>query len=51
MAKKKKSGGTLGLVVALVVAMFILVPSFRVVVLDLLEPVLGELREVNPFGS
>ncbi|MFD7657744.1 hypothetical protein ACFV4N_27540 [Actinosynnema sp. NPDC059797] len=51
MASKSKSGGSLGLIVALAVAMFILVPSFRAVVLDLLEPVLGELREANPFGS
>jgi hypothetical protein len=45
MASKKKSGGGLGLVVALLVAMFILVPAFRAVVLDLLEPLLAKLRE------
>ncbi len=51
MASKSKSNGGLALLVALAVAMFLFVPAFRTVVLDLLEPLLGKLEEVNPFGG
>ncbi|MBW4720307.1 hypothetical protein KZQ38_24235 [Saccharothrix sp. SC076] len=47
----RKGGGGLALYVALLVAVVILVPPVRQAFLDLIAPLLGALRDLNPLRA
>ncbi|MEU4746201.1 hypothetical protein AB0G02_37870 [Actinosynnema sp. NPDC023658] len=49
MASKRRGG--LAPYVALLVAVVIFVPAVREVAVDLLRPLVGLLKDVNPFGG